>query len=281
MNKAGLVFAACVTIVSGCAFVDSAPTEVPAKADSAANVAPEPVSAIKETEVPIPLPTPVVKPKILTPDEIRRMQVRLRDVGLDPGPVDGVAGGKTKAAFKRFQFGCAELQSLLDGNQKYAMLFDKVPNRQETLATQSQLREAGFNPGPADGIFGGKMKSVLTHLQNGCPMAQQFAAQIDRPGDSTGKTTAAVNRPERPSATRIISAQSRQDAAKQLAAPIAVRPQEEIRILQLRLRDAGYDPGPFDGVMGPKTKLALQQMQASQRSGKVKNTVTAGIGIQY
>ena len=146
---------------------------------------------------------------------------------------------------------------------------------------QSQLRGAGFNPGPSDGVFGGKMKTVLTHLQNGCPVAQEFAAQMDRPADSAAKTTATVNLPERPSATRIIAAQSRQEAAKQLAAPIAVRPQEDIRILQLRLRDAGYDPGPFDGVMGPRTRLALQQMQANQRSGKAKNTVTAGIGVQY
>jgi len=104
---------------------------------------------------------------------------------------------------------------------------------------------------------------------------------LDQPVDATGQMTAAANLPERPSATRIIAAQSRQEAAKQLAAPVAVGSQEEIRILQLRLRDAGYDPGPFDGVMGPKTKLALQQMQAKQRSGKGKNTLTAGIGIQY
>jgi peptidoglycan hydrolase-like protein with peptidoglycan-binding domain len=118
-------------------------------------------------------------------------------------------------------------------------------------------------------------------LQNGCPVAQEFAAQLDQPADATARMTVAANLPERPSATRTIPARGRMEAAKQLAAPVAVRPQEDIRILQLRLRDAGYDPGPFDGVMGPKTKLALQQMQASQRGGKAKNTITAGIGIQY
>ena len=285
MIKAGLVIAACVTIVSGCAFVDGAPTEVPTHAGSAAIVALEPVSAIDETEVSVASPTPAVKPRSFTPDDVRRMQVRLRDVGLDPGPVDGVAGGKTKAAIKRFQFGCAEHQEFLGGSQSstfHAGSPNKVPSREETLAIQNRLRNAGFNPGPADGIFGAKMKIIFTHLQNGCAAAQDFVAYLDQPADGSGKlTAAAVNLPERPSATRIIAAQSRQEAAKQLAAPIAVRPQEEIRILQLRLRDAGYDPGPFDGVMGPKTKLALQQMQASQRGGKAKNTLTAGIGVQY
>lgn len=284
MIKAGLVIAACVSVASGCAFVDSPPAEVKATEDSAAIVAFEPVSAIGETEVPSAKPAPVVTLRSLTPDDIRRMQVRLRDVGLEPGPVDGLAGVKTKVALKRFQIGCAELQGLLDGSQSStagAVSLNKVPSRQETLALQNQLRDAGFNPGPADGIFGAKMKTIFTHLHNGCPVAQEFAALMDQPADFTGKMTAAVNLPERPSATRVISAQSRQEAAKQLAAPIAVRPQEEIRILQLRLRDAGYDPGPFDGVMGPKTKLALQQMQASQRSSKAKNTLTAGIGVQY
>jgi len=105
--------------------------------------------------------------------------------------------------------------------------------------------------------------------------------QLDRPADATGKPTAAVNLAERPSVTRMIATQGRQEVAKPLTVPVAVRPQEEIRILQLRLRDAGYDPGPFDGVMGPKTKMALQQMQSRQRGGNTKNTVTAGIGVQY
>jgi len=280
MIKASLIIAAGVMIASGCAFVDNSQTDVPTMAQSP-TVAIETAAAISEIEAPTAKPAPAVIPRNLTTDDIRRMQVRLRDVGLDPGAVDGVAGARTKAALKRFQLGCAELQSILDGNQNYAMLLDKVPNRQETLALQRQLRRAGFNPGPADGIFGAKTKTILTHVQNGCPVAPEFAVQLDRPADATGKPTAAVNLAERPSATGMITTQSRQEAAKQLAAPVAVRPQEEIRILQLRLRDAGYDPGPFDGVMGPKTKMALQQMQAKQRGGKTKNTVTAGIGVQY
>jgi peptidoglycan hydrolase-like protein with peptidoglycan-binding domain len=280
MIKASLIIAAGVMIASGCAFVDNPQTDVATTVQSP-TVAIETAAAISETEAPTAKPAPAVIARSLTTDDIRRMQVRLRDVGLDPGAIDGVAGARTKAALKRFQLGCAELQSMLDGNLNYGMLLDKVPNRQETLALQSQLRGAGFNPGPADGIFGGKMKTIVTHLQNGCPVAPEFAVQLDRPADFTGKPTAAVNLPERPSVTRMIATQGRQEAAKQLAGPVAVRPQEEIRILQLRLRDAGYDPGPFDGVMGPKTKLALQQMQARQRGGNAKNTITAGIGVQY
>ncbi|HWH78593.1 MAG TPA: peptidoglycan-binding domain-containing protein, partial [Candidatus Binatus sp.] len=68
---------------------------------------------------------------------------------------------------------------------------------------------------------------------------------------------------------------------KAIAVTNGVPSREDVRIIQLRLRDAGYDPGPFDGVMGPKTKLALQQLQASQKSGRSKTSLTAGISTQY
>ena len=62
----------------------------------------------------------------------------------------------------------------------------------------------------------------------------------------------------------------------------AVQPREEVRILQLRLRDAGFDPGPFDGVMGRKTRSALAQYEASQRGKKIKTSlIGAGITGQY
>jgi peptidoglycan hydrolase-like protein with peptidoglycan-binding domain len=62
----------------------------------------------------------------------------------------------------------------------------------------------------------------------------------------------------------------------------SVRAREQVRILQLRLRDAGFDPGPFDGVMGSKTKSALAQYEASQRDKKINTSVkTTGVIAQY
>ena len=40
--------------------------------------------------------------------------------------------------------------------------------------------------------------------------------------------------------------------------------QNSVRKAQIALRDAGFDPGRIDGVMGPKTQAALRQFQASQ-----------------
>ena len=36
-------------------------------------------------------------------DAVTTLQTRLKALGLDPGPIDGVAGSKTEAAVARFQ----------------------------------------------------------------------------------------------------------------------------------------------------------------------------------
>ena len=39
----------------------------------------------------------------------------------------------------------------------------------------------------------------------------------------------------------------------------ATQNQDLIRQAQIALRDAGFEPGTIDGVMGPKTEAALRQ----------------------
>lgn len=38
-----------------------------------------------------------------------------------------------------------------------------------------------------------------------------------------------------------------------------------VREAQRALRDLGYDPGPIDGVVGPRTRTALAKYQTSER----------------
>jgi peptidoglycan hydrolase-like protein with peptidoglycan-binding domain len=218
------------------------------------------------------------------------MQSRLRDVGLDPGPVDGLAGAKTKAAFARFQSGCSKIKSLMgnsfEGRAQPSELNQTVsrfPSRLETQAIQTRLRDAGFNPGPIDGIFGNRTRSVLAHLKAGCPVVNDFAGMFERPLGENDKQALASQTLENGS-TKLQSSTSagRRDATKQAAAPtLSAPPREDIRILQVRLRDAGFDPGPFDGVMGPKTKAALQQYQVTQREKNAKRPIITGISGQY
>ena len=106
-------------------------------------------------------------------------------------------------------------------------------------------------------------------------MANDFAALADH---KIIVTHASENNRPRPTA---LSPRAGNEAA---ILPIVSQPvpaQEDIKILQLQLRDAGFDPGPFDGVMGLKTRLALQQFQANQRVNKTKTALISGKSGQY
>ena len=51
---------------------------------------------------------------------------------------------------------------------------------------------------------------------------------------------------------------------------------EKIRQEQSRLRDAGFDPGPVDGILGPRTKAAMERY----RSDRVRAVLPATLYLQ-
>ena len=48
------------------------------------------------------------------------------------------------------------------------------------------------------------------------------------------------------------------------AAPVAARSDVEVRMAQEKLKDKGFDPGPADGVWGPRTASALGDFQRKE-----------------
>jgi peptidoglycan hydrolase-like protein with peptidoglycan-binding domain len=109
----------------------------------------------------------------------------------------------------------------------------KTPSTQEIKSMQAQLKAAGFDPGPVDGLLGAKTMSALRRLQSGCTSLKDLLE------NQTGE----------------FSAQSGEMQATKLSGTGA------IRLVQVRLKDAGFDVGPVDGVMGSKTKSALLRAQ--------------------
>lgn len=100
----------------------------------------------------------------------------------------------------------------------------KILSTEEVTLLQTQLKAAGFNPGSVDGVLGARTLSAWRELQSGCSNL--------------------VDLFENPSSA------------------ILARSEDEIRLLQVRLKDAGFDAGPIDGVMGLKTKSALVRAQS-------------------
>jgi peptidoglycan hydrolase-like protein with peptidoglycan-binding domain len=57
---------------------------------------------------------------------------------------------------------------------------------------------------------------------------------------------------------------------------------EEVKNVQKALQDKGMDPGPIDGVMGPKTMAALKAFQKDQKlteSGKLDDQTREKLGV--
>jgi len=283
MTKLGPIFPLCFLLASGCSLSES--PEVLGEKQEVVNPVTESqtVAGIPAMTAPAKAVEPQPAPKVLSTDEIRRIQSRLKEVGMDPGPVDGVAGGKTRNAAERLETGCAVIKPLLEDFASSGLPnSNKAPTRQEAMTLQTGLRQAGFNPGPADGIFGNRTRSLLSQLQTLCPLSQEYAASLAAQNEAVKqKQGAATETAARPSKAPAVANSARQEVVKPVSAPVSTPSQEEIRILQLRLRDAGFDPGPFDGVMGPQTKKALQDFQAAQGAGKIKASIAAGINVQY
>lgn len=56
---------------------------------------------------------------------------------------------------------------------------------------------------------------------------------------------------------------------------------EEVKAAQEALREHGQDPGPIDGIMGPRTKAALKEFQRSeglQETGRLDSETMTKLG---
>jgi peptidoglycan hydrolase-like protein with peptidoglycan-binding domain len=57
---------------------------------------------------------------------------------------------------------------------------------------------------------------------------------------------------------------------------------EQVKTVQKALQDKGMDPGPIDGVMGPKTMAALKAFQKDQKlpeSGRLDDQTREKLGV--
>ncbi|HEY6367003.1 MAG TPA: peptidoglycan-binding domain-containing protein [Candidatus Binatia bacterium] len=112
--------------------------------------------------------------------------------------------------------------------------------KQEIRSLQSQLKAAGFDPGPLDGVLGAKTTSALRRLQLGCANLNDL---LDNPDFGTFQQSGGMQ------------------TAKQ-SAPDRTFGADETRLIQVRLKEAGFDGGPIDGVIGSRTKSALFRFQS-------------------
>ena len=197
--------------------------------------------------------------KTFSPEYVKRIQTHLKRTGFYSGAVDGIAGPRTQSAIRHVQSGCVTLKDLISISDPMAIQQSSEMAAEGAISKgkrgadegvrliQLRLKDAGYDPGPIDGIHGVRTRNALLALNSGCLMLQNF---VSVPGS---EKTGSVNR-ERSAA---IISEDPDGKLGNTSSRVAVRS------LQTRLRNAGFDPGPIDGLLGPRTKSALQKYRAS------------------
>jgi peptidoglycan hydrolase-like protein with peptidoglycan-binding domain len=233
--------------------------------------------------------------KIPSKQEIKLIQAQLKAAGFDPGPVDGTLGAKTTSALRRLQSGCANLKDLFEnptsgissqpGGMQAAKqsAADSVSSTDEIRLIQVRLKDVGFDVGPVDGVMGSKTKSALLRFQSGCTMVKDLPAILENQVQKSDRMASPMSASEKqlpaskaPSATGSV----RDEPGRVNAAADKSPSKEDIRLLQAQLKAAGFDPGPFDGMLGPKTKSALQQYRTVNGSS-TSQKLSSSVGLRF
>lgn len=178
----------------------------------------------------------------LTDPVVADAQEWLKLLGYDVSTSDGVLGPETVRAISRFQSdenlrrtGTITPETFERLRARAREVTD-IPRENPFIAEAQQLLiDAGFDPGPADGMSGGKTEAAMRAFQ------EENGLRVT--GTLTLETLNAL-RGEDHSATEITDFWSLQRA-------------------QTLLRELGYFSGAADGVLGPATATALARYQGS------------------
>jgi len=104
---------------------------------------------------------------------------------------------------------------------------DKIPGKDEIRLLQARMKAVGFDPGLPDGVIGPETEKALHRFQLACT-ALNYLIDI-----------------------------AEMETVWQTADAQATKLNDEIRLLQTRMKAVGLDPGPIDGIMGVKTRSQL------------------------
>jgi len=164
--------------------------------------------------------------KAAFPPPLADVQLALQEAGFSPGLIDGRTGRRTRSALKAFQ----SAKGLKPTGEVNAQTWEALQaiSRQSPVGTQTPRRPASsanpqVAPPPAQA-------SVAPEITN--------ATEADEAPPSANK-----------------------DEVRAAIMEYRLRSPDRIKKVQRALEQAGFDPGPIDGELGPRTDQALQAFQ--------------------
>jgi peptidoglycan hydrolase-like protein with peptidoglycan-binding domain len=180
---------------------------------------------------------------------VREAQSSLKAKGFDPGPIDGVFGPRTRVAVQDFQ----RSQNLTVSGQ-----LDADTSARLSLAASRGGHTDSTAPSASPTTGTEKKESLKDKAVDAKETIKDKAVDAketikDKAVDAKEtikEKTAAVK-------DKVKSKMSRHDKDR----PMAVM---DVRQAQSSLKAKGFDPGPIDGVFGPRTRVAVQDFQRSE-----------------
>jgi len=192
-----------------------------------------------------------------TGSDVSTLQGMLKNSGFDPGPIDGAFGRLTEQAVVALQranglelngrVSQTEWDLLLGG-----LLMQSGQRGDDVRNLQQRLADAGFNPGPIDGIFGGLTAQAVSQFQS--------AKSLPATGAVDQATWSALT--VDPGVSSVVYRRGDRGSG--------------VRSLQGLLATAGFNPGPIDGIFGGLTEGAVTSYQSANSlstTGTVSQTL--------
>ncbi|MFC4352013.1 peptidoglycan-binding protein [Fodinicurvata halophila] len=187
--------------------------------------------------------------------DVREIQTHLNRLGYEAGPEDGLMGSRTRSAIRAYQ----DDEGLLVTGQPSQSLLNHVEESVEERfgSVEEPEEETGASDTDGDTEMIAAIQSELRQRDYRIPAVS---------GEMDAATREAIRAYERDRgylvtgrATEELLEDLRADDNREDSDDLTSR---DIADVQQALNDRGYDAGPADGVLGPKTRTAIRTYQS-------------------
>jgi len=171
---------------------------------------------------------------------VRQAQSSLKAKGFDPGPIDGVYGPRTRTAVQDFQ----RSENLM------------VTGRLDA-DTSARLSLAASRSGHTDSTAPSASPTTDKAVENKETLKDKAVDAKDTIKEKAVDAKETIKEKTAAVKDKVKAKMSRHDKDRPMAAM-------DVRQAQSSLKAKGFDPGPIDGVLGPRTRVAVQDFQRSE-----------------